>query len=189
MAYSKKIIDALNGKKTSSDKPQRRQQREASLQIQCVRWFQLQFPAFARLLYHPKNEAVASSRRVAIDAAAGVVPGVPDLILALPAIFPESSNPCGDVITASSFSMSLGIELKYGHTNNQSPAQREFQAYYEAAQHRYALVRSIDEFINVVRDYMAHIPPDIRANVSKLYHSDTVATDANKNILKRITNK
>ena len=82
------LIDRLNGNYPEyTQKPQQKKiQREGQLQIACVRWFRLQYPAFSTLLFHPKNEAdgATSGKKIAINAAAGVVPGVPDLILALP---------------------------------------------------------------------------------------------------------
>ena len=77
----------LNGNKPQQEeKPKRKcRQHEGSLQIACVRWFRLQYPQYAMLLFHPRNEAgQGKSKRIAIDAAAGVVAGVPDLMLALP---------------------------------------------------------------------------------------------------------
>ena len=192
MAYSKKIIDMLNSKcqQSNNTTPRRRVQRESGLQIQCVRWFQLQYPAFSRLLYHAKNESASASRRVAIEAAAGVVPGVPDLILALPAkpASPHAIEVNGVIYQTVIQYTSLGIELKYGKTNNQSTAQREFQAFYEAAGNKYLVIRSLDEFITAVNDYMAHVPEEILAKVRKVYHSDA-NTDANKKRLQSIINQ
>lgn len=82
------LIDRLNGNCPEyTKKPQQKKvQREGQLQIACVRWFRLQYPAFSTLFFHPKNEAESYGKKIAINAAAGVVPGVPDLILALPSI-------------------------------------------------------------------------------------------------------
>ena len=189
MAYSKDIISMLDRRAACSNRnetrqPVRKVQREGGLQIQCVTWFRMQYPAFAKLLFHAKNESAMKSRRVAIDAAGGVVPGVPDLILALPAFYPENfSLSCNG--TSGGFSgddglfCNLGIELKYGKTNSQSPAQKE------ASGNRYELVRSLDQFIAVVKDYMKHVPEAVKINVGKVFVSDPV-TDHNKRTLRRI---
>lgn len=192
--YNEDIISMLDRKAACCNKdtrqPVRKVQRESSLQIQCVTWFRMQYPAFAKLLFHAKNESSMRSRRIAIDAAGGVVPGVPDLILALPAFYPEKvSLSCngmsmefnGDDV----FFCNLGIELKYGKTNNQTPAQKEFQKFYEASGNRYELVRSLDQFIAVVKDYMKHVPESVKINVGKVFVSDPV-TDHNKRTLRRI---
>lgn len=194
MAYSKKIIDALNKQcdsATQTQSPRRRVQRESGLQIQCVRWFQLQYPAFSRLLFHAKNESASASRRVAIEAAAGVVPGVPDLILALPS--KPNKSPLAIEFNGVIYEniiqyASLGIELKYGKTNNQSQAQRDFQAFFEAAGNKYLVIRSLDEFITAINEYMALVPESIKLAVKNVYHSDA-ATEANKKRLQNIINQ
>ena len=189
MAYSKDIIEMLDAKAsaTQGEKPRRRAvQREGGLQIQCVSWFKYQYPAFTKLLFHAKNEASHSSRKVAIDAAAGVVPGVPDLILALPAVYEEEKQ--GDGCTWASSFFDLGIEMKFGKTNNQTPAQKEFQQFYEASGHKYVVVRNLDEFISLIKDYMQHVPGYIVNRIKELHAADHV-TAANKRLLSQITNK
>lgn len=192
--YNEDIISMLDRKAACSNndtrQPARKVQRESGLQIQCVTWFRMQYPAFAKLLFHAKNESSMRSRRIAIDAAGGVVPGVPDLILALPAFYPEnvslsSYEESMGFFGNDGFFCNLGIELKYGKTNNQTPAQKEFQKFYEASGNRYELVRSLDQFIAVVKDYMKHVPESVKINVGKVFVSDPV-TDHNKRTLRRI---
>lgn len=178
----------LNGSNQQSEKkhPARKKQREGALQIACVKWFRLQYPAFWHLFFHPKNEAESYGKKIAINAAAGVVPGVPDLILALPSIRYEEN--IGDLSPHKAFYHALGIELKYGHTNQQSAHQKEFQAFWEAAGYKYVLCRSLEEVKQQVDDYMRHIPISARHDVSVVYHSDP-ATEANKKLLSKITQK
>lgn len=177
----------LNGNKPQQEeKPKRKcKQHEGSLQIACVRWFRLQYPQYAMLLFHPRNEAAhGKSKRIAIDTAAGVVAGVPDLMLALPHM--DLSLPSGPDIREWYFG--LGIELKYGKTNNQTPAQRKFQRYYTAAGYAYHVVRSLEEFIEVVSDYMRHIPTAAEILIQQQYTRDKQEQDEyNKNKLKKIT--
>lgn len=171
----------LNGNKPQQEeKPKRKcRQHEGSLQIACVRWFRLQYPQYAMLLFHPRNEAAhGKSKRIAIDAAAGVVAGVPDLMLALPYFSADNKR----------FRCGLGIELKYGKTNNQTPAQRKFQQYYTAAGYAYHVVRSLEEFIEVVSNYMRHIPTAAEILIQQQYIRDKQEQDEyNKNKLKKIT--
>lgn len=167
---------------TVSNKAQaHRVQREGGMQIACVKWFRLQYPAFSTLLFHPKNEADSGGgKRIAINAAAGVVPGVPDLILALPAEHPERNYyPCY---------CGLGIELKYGNTNNQSEHQKSFQKYWEGAGYKYALCRSLEDFIDVVNAYMEDANPIAKEVIKGLYHLD-VDTEYNKERLRKLTGK
>ncbi len=130
---------------------------ENKLQIACVRWFRAQYPHLAPLLYHPRNEAHQYSRRIAIDAAAGVVPGVPDLVLALPGVH--------DGIQVHS----LGIELKYGR-NKQNDAQKVFQRYYTAAGNGYCVVNALDTFMTIVNKYIDLVPQKILMALKNTYH-------------------
>lgn len=184
MAYNKQIIDALNarGQQKSEEKPRKHNfQREGGLQIQCVTWFRYQYKAFSKLLIHPRNEAgKPSSRKVAIDAAAGVVPGVPDLMLLLPSQEIVTDEP--------NVYFGLGIELKYGKTNNQSPAQKEYQRYMEAAGYKYVVVRSLEEFQKVVTGYMSSALFAYKERVHNLFGQDD-DTASNKALLKRIANR
>lgn len=67
------LIDRLNGNYPEcTKKPQQKKvQREGQLQIACVQWFRLQYPAFSTLFFHPKNEAESYGKKIAINAAAG----------------------------------------------------------------------------------------------------------------------
>ena len=191
------LIDRLNGNypeytKKSSTK-QKKVQHEGQLQIACVRWFRLQYPAYASLLFHPKNEAdgATSGKKIAINAASGVVPGVPDLILALPSY----KNGKNGVIrgTMQGYLLNrgteefygLGIELKYGKTNNQTANQKRFQGYWQCAGYKYALCRSLEDFIKVVNDYMLSVDLGILQDV-RSYHLSDDDTEHNKQVLKKI---
>ena len=174
----------LNGNKPQQEeKPKRKcRQHEGALQIACVRWFRLQYPQYAMLLFHPRNEAgQGKTKRIAIDAAAGVVAGVPDLMLALPYI---EEHPSGNSILFHG----LGIELKYGKTNNQTPAQRKFQRHYQAAGYAYHVVRSLEEFIQVITDYMKWVPTSVQIQVGNEYAYDSQEeAEQLKKKLKKIT--
>lgn len=182
------LIDRLNGNypeytKKSATK-QKKVQHEGQLQIACVRWFRLQYPAYASLLFHPKNEAdgATSGKKIAINAASGVVPGVPDLILALPSM---KDGKTGIIYENPEVYFGLGIELKYGKTNNQSANQKRFQGYWQCAGYKYALCRSLEDFIKVVRDYMLSVDYNILQNVNS-YHLSDDDTEHNKQVLNKI---
>lgn len=182
------LIDRLNGNhpeytKKSATK-QKKVQHEGQLQIACVRWFRLQYPAYASLLFHPKNEAdgATSGKKIAINAAAGVVPGVPDLILALPS-YKNGKN--GALNRGTEVFYGLGIELKYGKTNNQTAHQKRFQGYWQCAGYKYALCRSLEDFIKVVNDYMLSVDLGILKNITS-YHLSDDDTEHNKQVLNKI---
>lgn len=183
------LIDRLNGNYPEyTQKPQQKKiQREGQLQIACVRWFRLQYPAFSTLLFHPKNEAdgATSGKKIAINAASGVVPGVPDLILALPS-YKNGKN--GYFNKGTELFYGLGIELKYGKTNNQTVHQKRFQGYWQSAGYKYALCRSLEDFIEVVKAYMQAAEVNAFEKV-RSYHLINDDTEHNKQVLNKIINK
>lgn len=137
--------------------------KEQNLQIKCVRWFRIQHPAFAKLLFHPKNESTtANARRIGgIAKAEGVVAGVADLILLIPSKCPSEPRPVCCAPTATFFS-ALAIEMKT-ESGRQSPEQRTWQQYFEHAGGRYVIIRSFDEFVDVVNRYVCNVPDGLRS--------------------------
>lgn len=134
--------------------------KESKLQIQCVQWFAYQYPHLRMLLYHPKNEGTANSRvQGAIAKAEGVVAGVADLILQLPG---GNGCPC------------LAIEMKTP-SGKQSKEQKQFQKYLEAADGKYVIVRSFDDFQKVVKSYIADVYPDTLKALRRLYDAQEQA--------------
>ena len=110
---------------------------EDDLQMQCVTWFRLQFPKFARLLHHSPNGGRRNAREGARFKKMGVQPGFPDLVLLI------ASQDCH----------ALFIELKSA-TGRQEDSQKEYQALVEAQGYRYVLVRTLDQFRTAINDYL-----------------------------------
>ena len=110
---------------------------EDSLQKSCVQWFSLQYREYARLLHHSPN----GGKRTAIEAAKfkamGVRAGFPDL---------------GLYIARHDFH-GLFIELKTAK-GRQTENQVFFQAMLEEQGYRYEVVRSLEEFRNLINDYL-----------------------------------
>jgi VRR-NUC domain. len=112
---------------------------ESILQRNCVTWFRLQHRALAPLLFAVPNGGGRSRVEAAIMKAEGVTAGVADLILLLPR-GPYSS---------------LCIEMKTpSKKSHQSNAQRRWQVEVEEAGNRYVVVRTFEEFQEIVRDYL-----------------------------------
>jgi hypothetical protein len=112
---------------------------EHELQKACVKWFRLQYPHYADLLFAIPNGGKRNAREAARLKAEGVTPGVPDLFLA---------------VTIYSYSSGLWIEMKVGKnglTENQRRLKNQllFQGY------RYAVCRSIEEFIETIENYLS----------------------------------
>lgn len=139
--------------------------KESELQIHCVSWFRCQYPHYARLLEHPKNEGGAISHsQGAIAKAEGVQAGVADLMLHVPAYINDAS------IRHQECYQSLGIELKT-KTGSQRPAQRIWQRLFEAAGSKYVIVRTFDDFKNEVTQYMKNVPVDVDTAVREAYEA------------------
>lgn len=135
----------------------KKQHTESRIQQACVRWFRYQYPHLSTLLFHPKNEGHGDRIAGAIAKAEGVVPGVPDLILALP---------------NASHSM-LCLELKTPK-GRQSESQKLFQTSVEAATAQYNIIRDIDTFIAVVDAYMASVDERILASLKTLHYGNEI---------------
>lgn len=175
-----------DGKKSGSN---RKVQHERDLQIQCVSWFRMKYPAFSMLLFHPANETSEGVKKLRMRAAEGVVAGVCDLILSIPSLCPvptDRYDKFGKEIIDMMEYRSLGIEMKYGHTNNQSDKQKAFERYFEAAGNKYYVCRTFEDFRKTVDDWMSHVPDGIKAAVKSIY---SAPDDYNKQLLKRITHK
>lgn len=136
--------------------------RESDMQISCIRWFKYQYPAYSMLIEHPKNEGMGDRRRGIIAKAEGVQPGVADIILHVPSYKDVASMFWTDIYH------SLAIEMKT-KTGRQLDAQKRWQRLFEAAGGLYVIVRSIDEFQNVVNNYMSWVPQTIDETIKKAH--------------------
>lgn len=119
--------------------PQRRRpdDEEHRIQCACVNWFRLQYPDHASALFAVPNGGRRDRVSGAKLKAEGVLPGVSDLILLLP-----RGRHHG-----------LLIEMKT-ERGKQSQAQRDWQRDMVHRGYKYLVIRSIDEFIDMVTDYL-----------------------------------
>ena len=110
---------------------------EDDLQMQCVRWFRLQFPKLARLLHHSPNGGRRDAREGARFKQMGTQAGFPDLIL----------------LVAANGYHALMLELKT-RTGRQQDTQKEYQQLVETQGYRYVVIRSFDQFRETIKDYL-----------------------------------
>ena len=113
-------------------------EREHSLQVGCVRWFRLQYPRIAHLLFAIpnggwRNPTVASKLK-----AEGVTAGVPDLFLAMP-----HGQYHG-----------LFIEMKNGKQGRVSESQELMIEHLRGQFYRVEVVRTAEEFVATIQDYL-----------------------------------
>ena len=160
--------------------------KESDLQIRCVKWFRIKYPAFARLLEHPKNEGDGDRVRGAISKAEGVQAGVADLILHVPSLCRIWK---GEIQEELFTVHQLAIEMKT-KTGKQSPEQKIFQRYFEAAGGQYEIVRTFEDFQKILTSYMDYIPGHIWSAVNDTYDQlERERIEAARAELQRIINK
>ena len=130
-------------KKLKTRKP--RSNRESKLQQACVRWFRYKYPKLRLLLFSIPNgaELKGNEKRRAQQVnrlkAEGMTPGAADLFLSVPS---------GDL-------PGLYIEMKtIAKSSKQSESQKEFEAAVLGQGYGYAMPKTIDEFMSVVRSYL-----------------------------------
>lgn len=118
----------------------RRQSPEMRLQAACFVRAWNDFPITRKLLFHVENELNSAGDNAIIGAirrSEGIVRGVSDLILLIPR---EPWN-------------GLMIEMKT-EKGYQSKYQKEWQALVEAQGYRYEVVRTEEDFVALLTDYL-----------------------------------
>lgn len=110
---------------------------ESELQRSCKTWFDLQYPKLSRLCFAVPNGGARNAREAAIMKGEGVTAGVADMII----LIPRKGYGC------------LCIEFKT-KDGKQSASQKLWQADAEAHGNRYVVVRSVEQFISEVRQYL-----------------------------------
>lgn len=110
---------------------------EDSLQKRCVMWFSLQYREYAKLLHHSPNGGKRNAIEAAKFKAMGVRAGFPDLILCV----------------ARQGYHGLFVELKTAK-GRQSDNQKYYQAVLEEQGYKYVVIRSIEDFIATINEYM-----------------------------------
>ena len=132
--------------------------RESIVQQGAVNWFNLQYPQYRGLLVHIPNEGrrtikVINGRPVCIGGARlkaeGMVKGAADLVLFVPNKYFHAL--CLET-KVELFDYSTGKEKKT--KTYQSPEQKEWQTLVESQGYRYEVYRNIDEFRNIVLEYL-----------------------------------
>ncbi|MDD2192656.1 MAG: VRR-NUC domain-containing protein [Bacteroidales bacterium] len=111
---------------------------EGDIQKGCVEWFRLQYPKLSKLLFAVPNGGKRTARQGKMLKYEGMVAGVADLLL----LVPKQGYGC------------LCLELKNGNKGRQQSNQKEWQEDAEKYGNKYVLVRSLDEFIKAVNEYL-----------------------------------
>ena len=122
---------------------------EHRIQCACVRWFAYQYPQYEGLLFACPNGGARDKVTGAMLKAEGVIAGVADLIL----LVPSNHTTLDDGRTWYRPIHALCIEMKT-EKGRQSPEQKAWQKKIEAHGYKYAVCRSLDDFIETVNGYL-----------------------------------
>lgn len=114
---------------------------ESTLQIQCVRWFDIQYPFWSKYLFHIRNGGSIKSAREGMKfKRMGVRKGIPDLFLSIPHIDWHG----------------FYIELKK-KGGKPSLEQVENGKAFEDLGYKFLIIDDIEVFIDEVNEYMLKI--------------------------------
>lgn len=112
---------------------------ESRLQEGCVRWFRLQYPKYARLFFSIPNGAKMDPKHAVFMVREGMLKGVADMMLAVPAGGYHG----------------LFIEFKTNSRDSQqSDDQVAFQAAAQAMGYKYIVVRDAEQFVHEIYTYL-----------------------------------
>ena len=110
---------------------------EEELQMACVKWFELQYHEYAKLLHHSPNGGKRNAREAARFKKMGTRAGFPDLVLLLPRRNRHF----------------LCIEMKAGKGRS-TENQIEYGKLVEANGGEYHVCRSLEEFMEIINEYL-----------------------------------
>lgn len=111
---------------------------EESLQMACVKWFDIQYRHIRDYLHHSPNGGRRNRIEAARFKAMGVRAGFPDLIL----MIPSGGHPF------------LAIEMK-SQTGTVRETQKHFKEIFERVGALYVVVRTFDDFRATIEDYLS----------------------------------
>ena len=129
---------------TEREKPTRHE--ESDVQQACVRWFRREYPDLALLLNSVPNGARVKQSQARILIAEGLTKGVADLEL--------------NIARGRWHGLKIEMKREYedadGHKKKsyQKQEQKDWQAAVEAQGYRYEVVRTKEQFIDLITDYL-----------------------------------
>ena len=123
--------------------------QESVLQRACVAWFRRNYPDHALLLFAVPNGGGRSKVEAGIMKAEGVTAGVSDMILLMPNYYYHSL--CIEFKCVKTYAEDGKFKTRKTY---QSAEQKAWQAVAEDAGNKYAVVRSLDEFAELIEEYM-----------------------------------
>ena len=125
---------------------------ESEIQQACVAWFRWQYPQYGKLLFAVPNGGSRSELEAKIMSGEGVTAGVADMLLLVP-----SARYHGLCIEYKRTAIRYVDGKAHTLKTYQSPAQKEWQKAVEAVGYKYAVTRSLEEFIKLINNYFNDI--------------------------------
>lgn len=122
---------------------------ESEIQQGCVTWFRLQHPKLAKLLFAVPNGGGRNALEASIMKGEGVTAGVADMLLLVPRR--GYHGLCIEMKRQWYGMGKKGLILKKTY---QEPEQKEWQSLVEAQGYRYEVIRSLEEFIELINSYL-----------------------------------
>jgi hypothetical protein len=110
---------------------------ESQIQRACKRWFDIQYPQFAPLLFAVPNGGLRGKLEAAIMKAEGMTAGVSDMIF----------------LMSKKGYTSLCIEFKT-EKGRQSPQQKDWQRVVEMNGSKYVIIRCFEDFVKAITAYL-----------------------------------
>ena len=123
---------------------------ESDIQQACVSWFRWQYPRYSKLLFAVPNGGQRSAVEAKIMSGEGVMAGVADVLLLVP-----SNGYHGLCMEFKRTAIRYVKGQKHILKTYQTPAQKEWQAAVESVGYKYVVVRSLQEFIELINNYLA----------------------------------
>jgi len=126
-----------------------RSHQESILQRACVSRFRARYPQYAKLMFAVPNGGGRSKVEAGIMKAEGVLAGVSDVLLLL--ANEDYHGLCIEFKCIKTFIEDGKVKKKKSY---QEPEQKEWQAAAESAGYKYAVVRTEEEFWELIEEYL-----------------------------------
>jgi len=122
---------------------------ESAIQQACVKWFRLQYPR--EVIFAIPNGGARSKVEAGIMKIEGVLAGVSDLFIMKNKINSGILAMISYEVKADTHGLFIEMKTPEG---KQTPSQKAFQIKCKEKDYQYSICRSLDEFMEVVKEYM-----------------------------------
>ena len=115
--------------------------QESQLQQACVKYFDYQYPKLRLNFFKVHNEGSKNIVSASINKAEGLRAGVADIFLAM--------------YSGKVFHSAFGLFIEFkSEKGKQTETQKEFQKAVEVQGYKYIIIRTVDEFVKQINEYL-----------------------------------